>query len=52
MSLQQYYELFFSHVEVLREVGVSLAGCALIEAITNGNGHRVPNKKNQADAQD
>jgi len=52
MSLQRYHELFLAQVEVLREVGVSIADNALIEAIANSNGRRVPNKKDQADAQE
>jgi chorismate mutase len=52
MSLQRYHELFLAQLEVLREVGVSVADNALIEAIASSNGWRVPNKKDQADAQE
>ena len=52
MSLQRYHELFLAQVEVLREVGVSVADSALIESVASSNGRRVPNKKDQADAQE
>jgi hypothetical protein len=42
MSLQQYYELFLNHVEVMDEVGVSIADDSLVNAIAAANQHEEP----------
>jgi hypothetical protein len=38
MPLQQYYERFLSHVDVIEQVGVSIADLSLVESISTING--------------
>ena len=45
MSLQRYHELFLAQVQVLDEVGVSIANEALVNDIAIRNGNVGPNGK-------
>ena len=47
MSLQRYHELFLAQVEVMHEVGVTIADDALVNAIADANGRSTPNQNNR-----
>lgn len=48
MSLQRYHELFLAQVEVLDQVGVTIADEALVNRIADANGHFVPDDNDMA----
>ncbi len=43
MSLQRYYELFLSHVEVMKQVGITIEDDSLVESIATTNLRAAPN---------
>jgi hypothetical protein len=52
MSLQRYYELFLNHVEVMKEVGVTIADEGLINEIAGVNEHDEPTKEDRMAAEE
>jgi hypothetical protein len=52
MSLQRYYELFLNHVEVLDEVGVTIADTSLINSVARANEHEEPTEEDMVIAKE
>jgi Zinc knuckle len=53
MSLQQYYELFVTQVEVLHEVGITIEDESLVETIAAANGRGgAPNDNDKQEAKE
>ncbi len=52
MSLQRYYELFLSHVEVMEQVGITIEDESFVEAIAVSNLRQVPNEDDRRSARE
>jgi hypothetical protein len=52
MSLQRYYELFLNQVEVMEEVGITIADDSLINSIAAANQHEEPDEEDRVAAQE
>jgi hypothetical protein len=52
MSLQRYYELFLNQVEVLDEVGITIADDSLITSIAAANEHEEPTEEDKTTARE
>jgi hypothetical protein len=52
ISLQRYYELFLSQVEVMDQVGVTLEDQSLVEAIAISSGRQQPNDADRKESRE